>query len=193
MLITNELFTFNLLPRATEEEIELIEERDNSLFYAVGVVLFSSIVWFVTAIFLAAVMIPLLSANQQALAEVKGKVSSYSFVKSRHGELVYKADLLKPLLERKIETDLIFLVGDELISDVDPANLISYEREQGGKFVFRIITAGYEAVEDIMDNAYLSLDNQVDNVELRSASYDQSTNLVITTLALEINGVTSDT
>ena len=188
----NNSFKFNLLPKKSKEEIELIEERDNSLFYAVAIVLFATFIWLATTLFNTLIVQPRLNENQLALNSVQNQEQSYSIIKAKQGELVYKAARLKPLLERKIDTDSIFDVSAQLTEGIESAAIAGYGRERSGKFVFRVVTRRYEDVTSMMRNAEASLQESVTDLELRESTYDRDNDIVLTTIALNINGIANN-
>jgi hypothetical protein len=184
----NKLFKFNLLPRKSEVEIKLIEERDNSIFYATAIVLFASVVWVVSSLVLNEVVRPRIVATQTALKTINDQIASFTPIRAKHGEIVLKARQLKPLLDKQINTELIFSVAESLSSNAGNTGIVSYQREGTGRIVFKIITADYDAIAQILANARTL--STISNLELRSSIRSSDTNLVTNTIALSINGIT---
>lgn len=185
----NNGFRFNLLPRKSKLEVELIEERDNSIFYATAIVLFAALVWLITTLIVNQIVTPRLAEVNANIKKINEQIAVYDEQRARFGELYLKSRELKPLLSKKVNPDAIFSVADSLIEDVGSAGIISYKREDTGEFVFNIATANFGTVKDIMENAR-ALDN-VSNIELRNSIYDATNNIVLNIIALKINDVRS--
>lgn len=165
------------------------ENRDNTLFYTVSVILGVAMLWLASTLFLSLIATPRLESAKQSIVNIGRESASLLTIRSKQGELVYKTDLLAPILDYKIDTQLIFSVVDSLTADAGQVTVSAYERESSGKFVFRMITQDYETISNVMENAYTELEDQISQPILRSVRYDQENSLFVSTLALEINGI----
>lgn len=177
-------FKFNLLPKKSEEEIQVIERRDNTIFYSILIVFFSSIVWLISALLLTMGVEPQLEVAEQNLARSKAELKSLDYVHIAYGELVTKADKLAPLLSKRINTELIFTVSVSLTNLVNGAEISTYGRESDGKFLFVIVTDDLLDIESIMSNAR-NIDF-VNNLELRSVTVDKDSGLYSSVIAMDI-------
>lgn len=189
-LLTKRYFKFNLLPKRSKQEISLIKERDNSVFYSAVIVLFGSFLWLVSVLFLNLVMNPRLQVTINSVENLKLQINGFSNIRAKNGELVYKAQLLKPLLDRKIDTGLIFSIGDGMVENIPNAQVVNYGRETSGKFVFRLAGKTFSDITRVYNNmTSTDLQKQISNLEVRDLNFDTSLELIIATIAFDINGI----
>lgn len=183
----NNGFKFNLLPRLSAAELAIKRERDDSVLYATGIVLFAGIIWVVTLLVLNYLILPRVQQADGDITVVDSQISSFDDIRAKNGELIVKTQQLKPLLEKRVDTDVIFSVAEAIATNAGATGITSYRRDESGRFIFKIVAPDFEAVEQIMTNAR-NLPN-VSNVELQSSTRSSLDNLVTNSVALNISGL----
>lgn len=181
----NNGFRFNLLPRKTLAEIKLVDQRDNSLLYATGILFLSSIIWFTTSIILQGPVRGTIAEIGQSIQGEVQKSDNLSTVQEGFGELFLRSKMLSPLVQKRVDTERIFEIAAALTDGATSAEVISYQRDLEGKYVFRIAGGDYSAVNTVIKNARKL--QAVSDIELRGSVQDE-TGIVISTVALKVNG-----
>lgn len=185
------LFKFNLLPAKSTEEVAMELDRDNSLLYALVLLVFASFVYLVTIMLQGFVINPRRAEAQQELTNREVVRNSYYGIRATYGELYIKSRTLKPLLEKNIDTKEIFRVADDIQGALPNLVIESYSRERSGTFVFTVISISLDDVEGLLRKAQDI--SGVSNVLMRSSVMAEDKSLVRTTIALDINPVGTDT
>ncbi len=177
-------FTFNLMPPVPKEEIELIEERDDSVLYSFLLIFFVAIVYLAVVLVQGLLISPRVINAQQAIIDREELIDSYQFAQTLNGELFAKTKSLKPVLDLQIDSSEIFRVGAAL--EVIPDFAIeSYGREKTGSFVFKMVSPDFAEVESLLMEA--SEIEGISNIFVRSSVLDESNSVVRTTLVLDID------
>lgn len=165
-------FQFNLLTPPTEQEIKMLEERDNTILYSVTLVSFGALVFLVLNLFQLALIKPNLDRANDALATLQKQAKTYDRVKSKNGELYYKSLALEPLLDKDISILSLLDIADG-ISQVSPdIRILDYKREPSGTFTISIRTSSIDLIQSIVQK--LGSNNSVDAIYLKSVSYTNS-------------------
>lgn len=180
-----EVFKFNLLPPKSKQEVVLEEERDDSLVYALLLLIFSLVVYGALVLTRLFVLQPRIEQADQAIALRNQQAATYQQVKTNYGELFVKGLTLSPLLDKDLDPAAIFTVADT-INNIDPdLGITGYSREASGVFVFEMLTPSIDTVARLMDE--LPRVDNVSDVFLRSIEVGTDTGIVKITTELNIN------
>jgi hypothetical protein len=173
------LFKFNLIPPKSEEEIKVLEERDNSIFYSFLLIFFITLIYFLMVWVDVYIVVPRINKLEKTIAKQNEQIKTYDVVRELKGELFVKTQILEPLLELDIETIKLLQNSDLIVNDVNNAKIITYVREPDGTFVITVLVDSYKDVIAILDNAKNI--EEIENVFLRQArKFDRSENIKVT-------------
>lgn len=179
-----QLFKFNLLPPKSEVEIAFEQERNDSTVYALVLVFVVILAYFFIFLGQTLFIDTRLAAGEEALLAKQIELDSYNTIKSAHGELFVKTSTLKPVLEKNIDPADIFLVAEQITEVNDNLQVISYNRENTGVFVFEVISADFSEVSEMVEAAEAL--TAATDVFVRSSTWNETTSTVKTTIALNI-------
>lgn len=164
-------YKFNLLPPKTREELEIVKERDNSVFYAFLLVLVSVIVFLIVSlgdIFLVSTRV---KSSEESLAFLNEQIKSFDSMKEQNGELFLKAQTLEPVLAKDIKLSEILEIASQMILNVESASITAYNREYTGEFSVTLAIDNYVTVNQILENSK-SID-RIEDVFLKKMSLHQ--------------------
>ncbi len=181
------LFKFNLIPPKSKEEIEQLEERDNTVLYSFLLIFFGAFVFFVLNLLNIVLVQPSLQTTKNNIANINAQISSYNTVKTKNGELYIKSKALDPLLEKDIKlTDLIAIADNIDTTFGENVNVVSYKREITGEFFLTLNIADFTKVSEVV--SLLSSTDNVEHIFVRRVGLE-SINSSKTTMAVsfEIN------
>lgn len=184
------LFKFNLLVQP-KEELEAIEERDDSMLYAILLVFFASIVYLGLILLQNFLINPRVASLTTAIDQQKQAIASYASVQSAHGELFIKSKSLTSVLNRNIDPAEIFRVTGEMVKSNPSLAIESYSREKSGAFVFGVVSRSFSEVVDLIKNTEAI--TGVSDVFVRSSILSADTKTVKTIIALNIDAIKSQT
>lgn len=161
-------FKFNLLPKVSQLEAELEEERDDSTFSALILLIVSVLVFVVLSLVSGLFITPQIEEAEERKLELEQQKATYNPVLERNGELVVKSQALQPLLAKGLNFEEIFTVSDALLASQYAIEIAEYSRESEGQFVYSVGVTNMEDVPDfITEVKNIEL---IDRLEVRSTS-----------------------
>jgi hypothetical protein len=162
--------SFNLLPPKSKEEIEVIEERDNTILYGFLLIFFSVLVFVILSILQAGIIVPKINSKEASVNNLESLKLQFNSVKSINGELFLKSKSLEPILDKDIKITEVLNISAEIIKDLPSTRIISYIRESSGGFTISIETQNYQNIEKILTKAKSI--SRINKVFLRNMSQD---------------------
>ena len=186
-MFTAEKFnSFNLLPLKSKEEIEFVEERDNSTLYGFLLVFFSVLVFVILSILQAGIIVPKINSNKVSVNNLNNIILQFNSIRSVNGELFLKSKSLEPILDKDIKIIEVLDISAEIIKDLSSTRIISYIRENSGDFTISVETQGYQNIERILSKARSI--TRIDKVFLKNMSQDSfDNNNIKASLSITIN------
>lgn len=162
----NRLFKFDLLPKRTDEEIKVLQDRDNSIIYSFVLVFSGALAFFGLTLIQTLILEPRLSNRNQALNNLENQVNGFNNVRIAHGELIQKSNLLRDPLERDIGLDEFIRVSNEI--SANESIITAYGRENTGEFLLSFRVDNISDTVEIVNRAKNLI--EVEDVLLRSVS-----------------------
>lgn len=138
-------FEFNLIPPKTQEEIQVIEDRDNTFLYSFILIFSAAFIYFVLNLLQLLLIEPRINSIEDDIAETNQSISFNNEIIQAHGELVLKSSLLSPILEQDIKLSEMMLVATEIAGN---SEIDSYNKEATGEIV---ISINVDTVDDAID------------------------------------------
>jgi len=107
--------SFNLIPPISQEEIKIIEKRDNSIIYSFSFILVSVLSLFVLSLIQILLVDPKINSIQTNINSVHQQINSNNGIVMLNGELITKGNvLLKPILDKDIKLKRILDISNEI-------------------------------------------------------------------------------
>ncbi|GAB4284879.1 MAG: hypothetical protein Kow0081_2340 [Candidatus Dojkabacteria bacterium] len=159
-----EYFEFNLLPKVSKEEIEILNERDNTLLYSFILIFSAVVVYFVLTLLSSFVLSPRINTLERRVLNLDQRIDKYDEIRRVNGEIVRKSKLLEKTLEKDIELKNFFNISEQITSGV--SNPTGYKRNADGRFEIRFRVNSYNAIDSVFNTAK-SLET-IDEVRLES-------------------------
>jgi len=151
--MNNNFDKFNLIPPKTKEEIVTIEERDNSVLYAV-ILIFLAVTLFAFFSIGKALLVDTRKVFlESAIAQQDNSIAAYNSIKRVNGEIFIKSNALAPIVQQDIKLTSLIEVANELIVGAPNAIITSYARELDGKFLVTIEIDQYSDINIVSRNA----------------------------------------
>lgn len=181
---SKKIFSFNLIPPKSKEEIETLVERDRSMFYSFLLIFFSIFIYFILTLLNTFILSPRIESLESNIEKQKSQVITYNSTRSLNGEVFSKSQALAPVLALDIGSVELLETSEEFILDVPSAQIVSYGREFSGEFILSIIVDDYDSVALLIENA--KKQENIDNVFLRQASVSIDKTYVTAVIAFTI-------
>ena len=163
-------FEFNLIPPKSKEEIEVLVDRDNTLFYSFLLIFFGFFLFFILNIVKTVFVEPALDKVKNNITAVDTQISNFDEIKGINGELFIKSQALEPILDKDVEvTKVLQLEADIRKEFPNLIEVIDYARKGDGSFSFTFNITNASKVTDIAD--YLEKRNDVSGVFLESVNW----------------------
>lgn len=145
-------FKFNLVTPITQEEIQVIEERDSTIVNSF-ILIFASAFVFCVLVLLNVVFIDRAVANShQVLDQKRTAMSQFNDIRTLHGEFVVKSRSLSPLLDLDIKPDKLVSIVDRLVNALSAElSVESFGRDRSGLFVIQAYVTNLESLTLIED------------------------------------------
>lgn len=187
---TKKLFTFNLIPPKSKEEVDTLVERDRSTFYSFLLIFFSVFIYFVLTLLNTFVLAPRIATLEGNIQKQKEQVATYNSVRQLNGEVYTKSQALAPVLALDIGSVELLEISEKFLVNIDNAQIVSYGREFSGEYILSIIVNDYDSVSTLLTNA--KSQENVKNVFLRQASLSGDKTFVTAVIAFNITNQTLD-
>ncbi len=178
-------FKFNLLPPKSDKEIEIEIERDDSVLYSMVLVFVAGLAFFLLTMANILLITPRVQEFESAVSSREAQVEQFSSIKSLHGELFIKTETLKPVLEKKIDTNEIFRVAEAITAIRSDVSVEGYGRERTGLFLFEVRSTGLLPLPDLVEG--IEQIEGVSQVFFRSTRVDDDPTQFTTVIALSID------
>ncbi|MCA9380767.1 hypothetical protein KC678_00690, partial [Candidatus Dojkabacteria bacterium] len=161
-------YAFNLLPKQSEAEIRILEERDDTILYAF-VLVFAGIFIFLILNLIRSVAVKARADYVQGqIDKVQEQIDTYDAVIATHGEIFQKSNLLIEPLTKDIALSRLLEISSLMTED--EGKIVSY-----GK----LLTGGYTLTVEV--NEY---DNAL-HILGRAKSIDEVSRPYLTNLAVD--------
>ena len=133
------LFKFNLIPPKSKEELNVLENRDNSILYSFLLVFFGMLIFFILNLAQTFAITPQLNSAELTIANQKLQVEAYDQVHQINGELFVKSQSLEPILEKDIKFSEVLTASKEVSNKFPDSFITTYSREATGEFVLDFV------------------------------------------------------
>jgi hypothetical protein len=166
-------FAFNLLPEKSQEEIQILEERDNTLLYSFILVFSAVFIYFVLTLIQTVFVTNRVKERNTAIGQLNTIQNSYSSQKAIKGELIQKANLLKSTLEKDIKLDNFLNISNQIAGS--EFEITSYGRNSDGDFILSFeLNSPTDSVELIKRAKAIENVSNVfaQNIVSKGSSYD---------------------
>jgi hypothetical protein len=163
-MVTEKKFKFNLVTPITKEEIETIEERDNTLVNSF-ILIFVAVFVFSALTLLSTLFIePAVANSALALKSKEVGLTKYDEVKKLNGEFVIKSKALSPLLDLDIKPDKLVALVDKLVSELSTEiDIESFGRDRTGDFKVNASVTNLDSL-DLIQKFFRENNESVDNL-----------------------------
>ena len=150
---TKKLFKFNLVPPKSKEEVQVLEDRDNSILYSSILIFAAMFIFFVLTMVQTVLVDPRLAASQLAITNKDKEITAYDTIKKVNGELFIKSKSLEPILEKDIKITQLLDISQQIKANVVSSEIISYSREPSGQFVITFSVGSMDQASLLIKNA----------------------------------------
>lgn len=179
------LFRFNLLPPKSVSEIKQQVRRDDTALYSILLVFFAALIFGVLAGVNILIIQPRLDSSTLQMDSRLQRIETLKAIRALNGELVVKTQLLKSVLEQRIDPSEIFRVADALVQG-QAYEVAEYGRDKDGKFVFTLILSNFNQVPGLIKQAKEIKDTS--NVFVTQSQLNENDQVRVT-LSLNINTI----
>jgi hypothetical protein len=146
-------FGFNLIPPKSEQEIEILEERDNSVVYGFLLIFFAVFLYFILSLIQLVAIDTRLDHNKSILVKREATINSYNNTVAEHGELFLKAKTLSLILKRDIRTKEFLNLSQQIVSSINGTEILDYTREDDEKFTITVLMSNFANTTDLINNS----------------------------------------
>jgi len=178
------IFSFNLIPPKTKEELVVLEERDNSILYSFLLVFFSMFIYFVLNMIQTFVVGQRIEETNTKIFQQESSFTAYDEIKRIKGELITKGQLLEPVLERDIKLTQLLDLGKQITQDNPTVSIITYSRESTGEFVLTFDLPDIPTASDLVN--YLNEQEGLSGVFARNIIYKNNNTAVSATISFTL-------
>ncbi len=145
------LFKFNLLSKQNEEDIQTLEERDDSTLYAMVLVFSGIFIFFILNLIQLIVIQSRINSIQTRIDDTVAEITTYNDVRALYGEIFQKSNLLRePLLN---DIKLTRLIEISSLMTQDDGTIVSYGRVPAGGFSLTVEVDTEENARNILNRA----------------------------------------
>ncbi len=131
----NQLFKFNLVTPITKEEVQVLEERDNTTVNSFILIFGGVFVFFIMTLLSVVFVEPAISNSQRSLENKQVALNQFNEIKVLNGEFVVKARALSPLLDLDIKPNKLVDIVDNLVTTLQSrVDIESFGRDRDGTF-----------------------------------------------------------
>ncbi len=180
-IYSNSIFKFNLLPKITKEEVAVLVERDNSIFYAFLLVFSAMLVFFVLSMIEAFLIRARINTLNDSINQTNININSYNEIKSVQGELIRKANLLEEPLSKDIKITELFDVANDIVGN--NGVLESYQRQPTGEFSITVKSQTISNLYNITKSAKSI--SSITDVKIIRIGFQDNINLTFPTITLQ--------
>lgn len=163
------IFKFNLIPPKSKQEIIVLEKRDNSILNSFLFVFLGVFIFFILNTLQTFVTAERLNESKISLLQQEATLKSYDQIRIINGELITKANILEPVLERDIKITELLATTELITKDFSGVSVTTYSREPTGEFV---LTMNITDIKTIID-----LIVKMNSIESISSTFVRSVNI----------------
>jgi hypothetical protein len=169
-MVTEKKFKFNLVTPITKEEIETIEERDNTVVNSVLLIFVAVFVFSALSLLTALFIEPAVANSALALRSKEVSLTKFDEVKKLNGEFVIKSRALSPLLDLDIKPDKLVAIVDNLVSALSAElDIASFGRDKTGDFKITAYVKNLDSL-DLIQEFFRENEESVDNLFITQLS-----------------------
>lgn len=164
-------FQFNLIAPKTKEEVVLLVERDNTIFYSVLLIIFGMFLFFALSVIKSVFVDPALAVVNKNIETVGNQINGLTPIRQDNGELYIKSRALEPILDKDVEVTKVLELEAKLRAEFP--NLIDvsdYSRRQDGAFAISFFINDATRLKDIL--SYLGEQPDVNNIFIDSIAWE---------------------
>ncbi len=175
-------FQFNLLSEQSEEEIQRLEERDDSTLYAMVLVFSGIFIYFILNLIQIIIVQGRINLIQSRIDETVAAITAYNDIRALNGEIFQKANLLRDPLLSDIELDRLLEISSLMTQD--EGEILTYSRNQSGEFELVVDVENEEMAVRILENA-----DELDDVTrsyIKQMSHENEQNSIRVTYGFDI-------
>ncbi len=182
------LFKFNLVPPKTKEELQVLEDRDNSILYSSILIFAAMFIFFVLVLIQTVLIDPRLLSSKLAVTNKDKEIAAYDTIKKVNGELFIKSKALEPILEKDIKITKLLEISQKIKENVVASEIVNYSREPSGEFVITFSVSSVDQASLLIKNA--KSNSALKDVFLRSVIKNVGeTNKANVTIAFSIKNI----
>ncbi|MCA9383688.1 hypothetical protein KC909_04935 [Candidatus Dojkabacteria bacterium] len=144
-------FSFNLIPKKSEQEVQKEEKRDKTSVWTAILPLTGVSVWLLLVLFNGVVVDGVKANWEESIAQKENRIDTeYLAVRVQHGELVLKTKSLATLITLDIKPETLFVLTEQIFPEPEPGvRIIGYGRNDDGSFSIRLATDDYQKIAEI--------------------------------------------
>lgn len=170
-------FKFDLLPRKSEDEIQDLEVRDNTLLYSFLLIFFSAVIFFILTLVKVALIDPALAVSKNNVANADKQIQNFAPVQKVNGELYVKSTSLEPLLGQDVKTTKFLDFAEKFkTAFVGRVDIRTYLRESDGLFSMDLGTISTDEVQLIVE--YLEEQEGVEDIFIKNIEWDLESSIL---------------
>ncbi len=181
------VFSFNLVPPKTKEELVVLEERDNSILYSFLLVFFSMFIYFVLTLIQTFIINQRIDQGTNQIVQQESSFSAYDEIKRIKGELITKGELLEPVLKKDIKLTEVLDLANQITVDNPTVHVTTYSRESTGEFVLTFSVPDIPTASTLVE--YLNKNEELQSVFARNIQYIQNDTEVSATISFSLLNV----
>ena len=144
-------FKFNLLSKQSEEEIQQLEERDDSSLYAMILVFSGVFIFFILNLIQTIIVQGRINLINEGISNVDTEIANYNDIKALHGEIFKKSNLLIDPLLKDIKISRLLEISSQIVQE--EGTILSYNKDAINKFSLRVSVNSFENAINILNNA----------------------------------------
>jgi hypothetical protein len=177
-------FRFDLLPRKSEDEIQELEVRDNTLLYSFLLIFFSAVVFFILTLVKVALVDPALAVSNNNVVNAEKQIRNFSQIQKVNGELYVKSTSLEPLLGQDVKTTKFLDFAEKFkTAFAGRVDIQTYLRESDGLFSMNLGTISTNEVQLIVQ--YLEDQEGVEDIFIKNLDWSTENDLLPVTIQIK--------
>jgi len=179
---------FNLIsPTNTKKSTAIYKERDNTLIYSLGLVLFGLMTYLLILFAEIFVIENEINKNRESLTYINKDLERLSVVKNIYSELLSKSELLLPIVNLSSEKEIFKLlsIGEQLVNSLPQIDIKGYRKESNNNLSIDFDIKDIRDLENVF-NKSRNLED-IENIYLTAISLNQISKVYTGSIIINVN------
>jgi hypothetical protein len=167
----SKIFDFNLIPPKTVEEIQVLEERDNSIVYGFFLIFFVVLVYSILSLFQTLLVDVRVSNAEKSLASRIVLENGFSETKAEFGQLFLKSKALSDTLKKNIAIVNYIDAASDLSEIIPQSYISSYNwSQEKNEFVVTINVGDFSDAVTLLEKS--SESSKIEGLKIKKIDID---------------------